>query len=86
MKFDFNFKLLSSEKIGEVKRCYEDTVSAFVLGEVSQFPKARKENPIHVRPKAINKDDTFLFTNGENVTKQTFWISRYYIEEILKKN
>lgn len=86
LKFDFNFKLLSSEKIGEVKRCYEDTVSAFVLGEVSQFPKARKENPIHVRPKAINKDDTFLFTNGENITKQTFWISRYYIEEILKKN
>lgn len=84
LKDNFDFKLLSNYE-NEVKVSYEATIKAFELGNIEYFPKANKETKVHVRPKAQNKDDSFLFTNGEHLTKRTFWITKYYIEDLLKE-
>ena len=84
LKDNFDFKLLSDYE-NEVKESYEKTIKAFELGNIEGFPKANKETKVHVRPKAQNKDDSFLFTNGEYLTKRTFWITKYYIEDLLKE-
>lgn len=84
LKDNFDFKLLSNYE-NEVKASYDETIKAFELGNIEYFPKANKETKVHVRPKAQNKDDSFLFTNGEHLTKRTFWITKYYIEDLLKE-
>ena len=84
LKDNFDFKLLSDYE-NEVKESYEDTIKAFELGNIEYFPKANRETKVHVRPKAQNKDDSFLFTNGDHLTKRTFWITKYYIEDLLKE-
>lgn len=38
----------------------------------------------HVRPKAKNADDTFEFTNGNQITKRTFWANKKLINTILE--
>lgn len=78
IKFDL---LENFEK--EVKKSYTDTIEAFITGDISKFPKANKETKVHVRPKALSKDDSFVFTDGESLTKRTFWITRYYLNDFL---
>ena len=81
---NFDFELIKDHK-DDVKKLFEATIDAFLEGESSMFPKANKDNIIHVRPKAQTKDDSFLFTNGEELTKRTFWITKYYIDELLNR-
>lgn len=80
----FKFDLIKNWS-GEIARLYDETIDAFCVGDSNLFPKANKENKIHVRPKAQSKDDSFLFTDGEQLTKQTFWITKYYINDLLKR-
>ena len=50
------------------------------------FPKASLNKKFHIRPKAINSNDTFEFTNGELITKRTFWANKDTVDEIINKN
>ena len=84
IKRDFNFNLLD-ENSEKVKQLYKKTIKAFIEGETSEFPSVNKGNIIYVQPKTINKEDLFLFTNGEQLPKQTFWISKDYIKNIINK-
>ena len=82
IKRDFNFNLLD-EYSEKVQQLYNETINAFIEGETSKFPTVKNGDIIYVQPKAINKEDLFLFTNGEQLPKQTFWISKDYIKNII---
>ena len=84
-KKEFDFKLLDKKCMGKTKSLYDKTIMAFINGDADLFPKSSGNN-LHIRPKAQTKDDSFLFTNGEQLTKRTFWISKQYIEKLLNKN
>lgn len=49
---------------------------AFKTGDEAMFPKMGAGLKFHVRPKAINGDDTFEFTNGAQITKRSFWANQ----------
>lgn len=85
MKRDFSLNMLDEENIEKVERLYKETINAFIEGETSKFPSVNNGDIIYVQPKAINKEDLFLFTNGEQLPKQTFWISKDYINNIIKQ-
>lgn len=82
IKRDFNFNLLD-EYSEKVQQLYKETINAFIEGETSKFPTINNGDIIYVQPKVINKEDLFLFTNGEQLPKQTFWISKDYIKNII---
>ena len=82
LKKDFDLQLLKKYE-SEVKQSYQKTIAAFIEGDKSSFPKANKDTKVHVRPKALRKDDSFMFTSGEMLTKRTFWVTRYYLNELL---
>ncbi|WP_228464290.1 PDDEXK family nuclease [Listeria marthii] len=65
------------------KKVYNDTVEAFKTGIALKFPKSSDNLAFHVRPKAVNKQDTFEFSNGELMTKQTFWANKNTVEAIV---
>ena len=87
----FNFKIFgeSEEYDSQVEQLYYQTVNAFIEGEVNMFPTSTT-NKIHIGAKATTKDDAFLFTNGDYLTKRTFWVSKSYVQkrvdEYLKKD
>ena len=85
MKRDFSLNMLDEENSEKVERLYKETINAFIEGETSKFPSVNNGDIIYVQPKAINKEDLFLFTNGEQLPKQTFWISKDYINNIIKQ-
>ena len=82
---EFNFKILgeSKEDDSQVEELYNQTVDAFIEGEVSMFPTSTT-NTIHISTKAMTKDDAFLFTNGEYLTKRTFRISKGHVQKIIE--
>ena len=82
IKRDFNFNLLD-ENSEKVQQLYKETINAFIEGESNKFPSANNGDIIYVQPKAVNKEDLFLFTNGEQLPKQTFWISKDYIKNVI---
>lgn len=82
IKRDFNFNLLD-ENSEKVQQLYKETINAFIEGESNKFPSVNNGDIIYVQPKAINKEDLFLFTNGEQLPKQTFWISKDYIKNVI---
>lgn len=65
-----------------------------ILHEGIQFEKRGKrifnnlpgqaDNPVcHIRPKASNRMDTVQLPNGQEITKQTYWLNRTYIAKII---
>lgn len=59
---------------------------AFLLGDSTRFPKVSSNIGFHVRPKAANSKDTFQFSDGEFITRRTFWANSEYINKILLDN
>ena len=64
----------------EAKKVFDLTIDAFFEGDELSFPKTSDNLCFHVRPKAINSKDTFEFTNGEQITKRTFWANKSTVE------
>jgi DNA mismatch repair protein MutH len=59
--------------------------------QTNNLLKASKTKYIHMRPHGANKYDIDLpykeYTNGKiDITKQSFWLNKKYVQEILKKN
>lgn len=75
-----------AEKTEQAKIVYDKTVKAFERGNEDLFPKVSNENEFHIRPKAANANDTFEFTNGEQITKRTFWANRATVNELIKES
>ncbi|NPE26706.1 DNA mismatch repair protein [Methanococcoides sp. SA1] len=52
----------------------------------NNFPNTTDSPVAHVRPHGQNKLDTMKLPNGENFTKQCFWLNSQYIKEQIEKN
>lgn len=69
----------------KAKLVYEKTIDAFIEGDENKFPQMSEDLAFHVRPKAINAEDTFQFSNGKQITKRTFWANKNTMNELLEK-
>lgn len=69
--------------LSSAKTVYEKTIQAFVEGDEMKFVKISDDLDFHIRPKAINAEDTFEFSNGQQITKRTFWANKNTIEDII---
>ncbi|MGL4697373.1 AIPR family protein [Enterococcus larvae] len=78
---DFSFNVF----LKQAKEVYNKTVKAFKEGNKSLFPKISDDLHFHIRPKAMNSKDMFEFSDGEWITKRTFWANASTIEEIIEK-
>lgn len=78
---EFSFK----EFAEDAAKVFEKTVEAFSVGDERMFPRSGDGYHFHVRPKAINAEDTFQFTNGNLITKRTFWANKDTVEELIAK-
>jgi len=78
-KFSFD----DAKIIGDAKQAYNLTINAFKSGNESEFPKSSSGMSFHIRPKAANADDTFEFSNGDFITKRTFWANKETVENML---
>ena len=74
------------EYMYNAKVVFEKTKNAFEFGDETLFPKSSDRLNFHVRPKAINADDTFEFTNGKQITKRAFYANKETIDKIIQKN
>ena len=83
VKFIKNFSF--SNYLFDAKEVFQLTTRAFEKGDPLLFPKVSSKKSFHVRPKAANADDTFEFTNGERITKRTFWANKNTVEKIINQ-
>lgn len=67
------------------KKVFEETLNAFKIGDETLFPKSSNNISFHIRPKALNAEDTFEFSNGTQITKRAFYANKETIAEILEK-
>lgn len=79
----FIIRFSFSSYVDNAKEVYEKTIRAFREGDESQFPRMSDDFKFHVRPKAINADDTFEFSNGHFITKRTFWANKDTVESLI---
>ena len=76
----FSFKTLKQQ----ARNVFEKTIEAFKDGDENSLPKMGEDLSFHVRPKAINAEDTFEFSNGKQITKRTFWVNKNTMNELLE--
>lgn len=76
----FSFKKFNDD----AKKVYDKTLEAFDKGDELLFPKSSEGLSFHVRPKAANSNDTFEFSNGNQITKRTFWANKSTVEGLIK--
>ena len=90
---DNNDKVLNVEYIPEftfskydkdAEKAYNKTIDAFKEQNQYKFPKSSEKLVFHVRTKAIDGNDTFMFTNGEEITKRTFWANKDNIKVLVE--
>lgn len=55
-------------------------------GTSNDLPKATENRVAHVRPHAQNASDTAPLPTGGEMTKQSFWLNRQYVEEVIDSN
>ena len=77
----FSFKVYENQ----AKEVYDRTIKAFKDGDESEFPKLGDDLAFHVRPKAANMEDSFEFTNGQQITKRTFWANKSTLNVLIGK-
>lgn len=75
------FSLMAYSK--EAEKVYNKTIEAFESGNEDEFVKISDKKCFHVRTRAQNANDTFLFSNGKQITKRTFWVNADVIQEII---
>lgn len=76
---NFSFK----KYVNRAEVVFDKTITAFKNGKEYEFPKMSDDLYFHVRPKAINANDTFEFSNGEQITKRTFWANKKTLNELI---
>lgn len=76
---EFSFKNFKED----AEKVFNQTLLAFQSGDESKFPRSSDGCGFHVRPKAVNAEDTFRFTNGNLITKRTFWANKGTVEQLI---
>ncbi len=54
-------------------------------GIKNNLPGSKFNGVCHIRPKAANAADKVQLPNGQMITKQTYWLNREYIAEIVRE-
>lgn len=78
---NFSFSTLEKEAI----LVFNKTIEAFNEGEENLFTKESDKMKFHIRPKASTSADTYEFTNGNFITKRTFWANKDTIKDLINK-
>lgn len=87
VKFISTFSVTMAKDWEEkAEKAFDLVREAFLLGDSTRFPKVSSNIGFHVRPKAANSKDTFQFSDGEFITRRTFWANSEYINKILLDN
>ncbi len=81
---DFIPQFSFSQYIQEAEIVYNETASAFKKGDELLFTKSSDDKAFHIRPKAANAEDTIEFTNGELITRRTFWANKKTVESLIR--
>lgn len=80
---------------GNVREVWEETKKVLIEGlqiveingrQHNNFPKASNNRVSHVRPHALNKNDTYELPDGRYYPKQCFWLNNAYILSQLESN
>lgn len=79
---EFSFKKFKED----AEKVFNQTLLAFKSGDESKFPRSSDGCRFHVRPKAVNAEDTFQFTNGNLITKRTFWANKGTVEQLINES
>ena len=78
----------------ELKNLWQTVHDILAVGvELTQTPRGVKNNlpgvkfngVCHIRPKASNAADKVQLPDGQMITKQTYWLNREYIAEIVRE-
>jgi DNA mismatch repair protein MutH len=55
-------------------------------GTRNNLPLSKDHPILHIRPHAQNSNDRDMLPDGQFITKQSFWINKSYILEIISGN
>lgn len=64
---------------GDVKELWIDTVDKIKQCDFENFKKISETKVAHIRPKAKNKNDLSLLSNGLQAPKKSFWLNNQYV-------
>jgi DNA mismatch repair protein MutH len=87
------FWSMNDDDIAECERVWNKTIKIIKEGVVitnkgknkyTNLPKSSESTIMHVRPHAVNGNDTNELPNGAVLTKHSFWLNRQYISNIIK--
>ncbi len=85
---------ISAEDLDEVRKVWEETVRVVNAGVTFRITNRGVSNNLpgqlwnkvaHVRPHAINAEDTVRLPDGQMITRQCFWLNNTYIAEQIKQ-
>lgn len=86
---------IPEKDLEEVEKVWQRTVDTIKKGiEITQsktktcnnLPSAKENRVSHVRPHAKDRDDAYPLPDGRMLTKQCFWLNKYYIRKQIEKN
>ena len=70
----------------EIKRVWNITVERIKNNEYDNLPKISDSPILHVRPHAINRNDTFPTPDGNRAIKKCFWLNSSYLKKQIEKS
>ncbi|KAF3305806.1 restriction endonuclease, partial [Carnobacterium sp. PL17GRE32] len=59
-------------------------LTAGFRGISNNLPSAKENHVTHIRPKAKDGKDKVQLPDGQEITKQAFWLNKEYIAEIVR--
>lgn len=70
----------------EIKRIWEETIKRIKENRYDDLPHPSESPIIHVRPHALNKQDTFPTLDGKQSMKKSFWFHKNYIKKQIEED
>ena len=80
----FVFWHFPMKDIEEAKNVWNRTVLQINSKQAHDLPKMSQSYALHVRPHALNKNDTLPTPYGEKVVKKCFWLNAKFIEPFVQ--
>lgn len=80
----FYWNMPNSDLDSDVKNLWLDTVEKIENKDFSHFKKLSETRVTHVRPKAVNNNDTKTLKSGIVAPKKSFWLNSKYVAEQIK--
>ena len=78
---EFSFETFNKD----AKEVYDKTKEAFDEGDENAFVKSNDDFKFYVRIDTSNDNETFEFSNGEQISRRTFAAKKETVEELLSK-